>query len=274
MTEHPNCKINIGLNIVAKRPDGYHNLESVFYPIPIRDTLEIEKSDTFSFEQDGIALDCQISDNLCVKAYRLMQKDFPQVGSVAIRLTKNIPSGAGLGGGSSDAAFTIKMLNSLFLLGLRTEQLQGYAARIGADCAFFIENKPVFASQKGDVFQNITLDFSGYWLLLAKPDVGVSTAEAYRSIVPAPAPFDLRKIGSTPMEEWKHLVTNDFEKSVFEKLPVLRDIKERMYQGGAVYAAMSGSGSTIYGFFAKNQDITELRTDFEKRFFTAEIELQ
>ena len=272
MTELPNCKINIGLNIVGKRPDGYHNLESVFYPIPIRDTLEIKKSDTFSFEQDGIALDCQISDNFCVKAYRLMQKDFPQIGPVAIRLTKNIPSGAGLGGGSSDAAFTIKMLNSLFQLGLRTKQLQGYAARLGADCAFFIENNPVFASQKGDVFQDITLDFSGYRLLLAKPDVGVSTAEAYRSIVPAPAPFDLHKLGSTPMEEWKQLVTNDFEKSVFEKLPVLREIKERMYQGGAVYAAMSGSGSTIYGFFAKNQDITELRTDFEKRFFTAEIE--
>lgn len=272
MTEHPNCKINIGLNIVSKRTDGYHNLESVFYPIPISDTLEIVKADTFSFEQDGIALDCQGNENLCVKAYRMMQKDFPQIGPVAIRLTKNIPSGAGMGGGSSDAAFTIKMLNSLFQLGLQTEQLQGYAARIGADCAFFIENKPVFASQKGDVFQDITLDFSGYRLLLVKPEVGVSTSEAYKNIVPAPAPFDLRKLGSTPMEEWKQLVTNDFEKSVFEKLPVLREIKERMYQGGAVYAAMSGSGSTIYGFFAKDQDITELRTDFEKRFFTAEIE--
>lgn len=272
MTEHPNCKINIGLSVVAKRPDGYHNLESVFYPLPICDTLEILKADNFSFEQDGIALDCAGSDNLCVKAYRLMQKDFPQIGPVAIRLTKNIPSGAGMGGGSSDAAFTIKMLNSLFKLGLHTEQLQGYAARIGADCAFFIENKAVFASQKGDVFQDIALDLSGYRLLLVKPEVGVSTSEAYKSIVPAPAHFDLRKLGSTPMKEWKQLVTNDFEKSVFEKLTVLREIKERMYQGGAVYAAMSGSGSTIYGFFAKNQDITELRTDFDKRFFMAEIE--
>lgn len=272
MTEHPNCKINIGLNIVAKRPDGYHNLESVFYPLPICDTLEIEKADTFCFEQDGIALDCAGSDNLCVKAYRLMQKDFPQIGPVAIRLTKNIPSGAGLGGGSSDAAFTIKMLNSLFKLGLHTEQLQGYAARIGADCAFFIENKAVFASQKGDVFQDIALDLSGYRLLLVKPEVGVSTAEAYKSIVPAPAPFDLRKLGSTPMKDWKKLVTNDFEKGIFPKLPLLGEIKRQLYAHGALYASMSGSGSTIYGFFAKNQDITELRTDFEKRFFTAEIE--
>lgn len=273
MTEHPNCKINIGLNIVAKRPDGYHNLESVFYPIPLCDDLEIEKADTFSFVQDGNTLDCTDDNNLCVKAFKLMKSCYPELGNVRIRLTKHIPSGAGLGGGSTDAAFTLKMLNSLFKLGLQTEQLQGYAARLGADCAFFIENKAVFASQKGDEFQDIALDLSGYRLLLVKPDVGVSTAEAYKNIVPAPAPFDLRKLGSTPMEEWKQLVTNDFEKSVFEKLPVLREIKERMYQGGAVYAAMSGSGSTIYGFFAKKKDITELRTDFEKRFFTAEIAL-
>jgi len=273
MTEHPNCKINIGLNIVSKRPDGYHNLESVFYPIPLCDDLEIEKADTFSFVQDGNTLDCAGSDNLCVKAYRLMQKDFPQIGPVAIRLTKNIPSGAGMGGGSSDAAFTIKMINSLFQLGLHTEQLQGYAARIGADCAFFIENKAVFASQRGDVFQDITLDFSGYRLLLAKPDVGMSTAEAYRNIVPAPAPFHLGRIAETPIAEWKSLVFNDFEKSVFEKLPVLAQIKKEMYVHGALYASMSGSGSTIYGIFAPDSDTSEIAECYSGQYFTTELKL-
>ena len=273
MTEHPNCKINIGLSVVAKRPDGYHNLESVFYPIPLCDDLEIEKADTFCFEQDGIALDCADSDNLCVKAYRLMQKDFPQIGPVAIRLTKKIPSGAGLGGGSSDAAFTIKMLNSLFQLGLLTEQLQDYAARLGADCAFFIENKPVFASQKGDVFQDSPLDLTGYRLLLVKPDVGVSTAEAYRNIVPAPAPFDLGRIAETPIAEWKSLVFNDFEKSVFEKLPVLAQIKKEMYVHGTLYASMSGSGSTIYGIFAPDSDTSEIAERYSGQFFTAGFRL-
>lgn len=273
MKEYPNCKINIGLSVVSKRADGYHNLESVFYPVPLCDELEISKSESFSFLQDGNTLDCDYDNNLCIKAYRLLKSYFPELGNVDIRLTKHIPSGAGLGGGSSDAAFTLKMLNSLFHLGLSIEELQSLASQLGADCAFFIENKTVFASQKGDVFQDISLALDGYRLLLVKPEVGVSTAEAYRNIVPAPALFDLRTLGSTPMKEWKRLVTNDFEKSVFEKLPVLCEIKERMYQGGAVYAAMSGSGSTIYGFFAKNQDITELRTDLEKRFFTAEIEL-
>ena len=271
MTVHPNCKINIGLSIVGRRADGYHNIESVFFPLPVCDTLTIDKSDTFSFAQDGITLDCQPEKNLCVKAYHLLKADFPQIEPVSIRLTKNIPSGAGLGGGSSNAAYTLKTLNTLFHLGLHTEQLQGYAARLGADCAFFIENKPVFACQKGDEFESINLDFSGYTLLLVKPDVGVSTAEAYSMITPATAVFDLHRLDTTPMEEWKYLVTNDFEKSVFKKLLVLRNIKERMYSGGAVYASMSGSGSTIYGFFEARQDIAELRNDFEKMFFTAEI---
>lgn len=272
MTEHPNCKINIGLSVVERRSDGYHNLESVFYPVGLCDDLEIERSAAFSFSQNGIALDCDYSDNLCVKAYRLLQSEFPHIGPVSIRLTKRIPSGAGMGGGSADAAFTLKMLNTLFGLGLNNGQLQKYAARLGADCAFFIENKPVMAKGKGDEFEEIHLDLDGYRLLLVKPDVGVSTAEAYQSIVPAPAAFDLRKLECTPMAEWRYLAVNDFEKSVFEKLPVLAHIKHDLYDGGAVYAAMSGSGSTIYGFFAKNQDITELRTDFDKRFFTAEIE--
>ena len=273
MTEHPNCKINIGLNVVAKRPDGYHNIESVFYPIPLCDDLEIEKADTFSFVQDGNTLDCDLDNNLCVKAYRLLKSQFPELGNVSIRLTKKIPSGAGLGGGSSDAAFTLKMLNSLFALGLTVSQLQSFASQLGADCTFFIENKTAFVSQKGDEFQDITLDLSGYRLLLVKPDVGVSTAEAYKSIVPAPAPFDLRKIAETPVVEWKGLVTNDFEKGIFPKLPLLGEIKQQLYTHGALYASMSGSGSTVYGIFAPDFDISEMEKRYSGHFFTAGFSL-
>ncbi|MBO4741469.1 MAG: 4-(cytidine 5'-diphospho)-2-C-methyl-D-erythritol kinase [Bacteroidales bacterium] len=273
MTEHPNCKINIGLNVVAKRPDGYHNLESVFYPIPLCDDLEIEKSDTFSFVQDGNTLDCDLDNNLCVKAYRLLKSRFPELGNVRIRLTKHIPSGAGLGGGSTDAAFTLKMLNSLFHLGLTTQQLQSLASQLGADCTFFIENKTALVTQKGDVFQDSPLDLTGYRLLLVKPDVGVSTAEAYRNIVPAPAPFDLGRIAETPIAEWKSLVFNDFEKSVFEKLPVLAQIKKEMYVHGALYASMSGSGSTIYGIFAPDSDTSEIAERYSGQFFTAGFRL-
>ena len=273
MTEHPNCKINIGLNIVSKRPDGYHNLESVFYPIPLCDDLEIEKADTFSFVQDGNTLDCTDDNNLCVKAFKLMKSRYPELGNVRIRLTKHIPSGAGLGGGSTDAAFTLKMLNSLFHLGLTTPQMQSLASQLGADCTFFIENKTALVTQKGDVFQDSPLDLTGYRLLLVKPDVGVSTAEAYRNIVPAPAPFDLRNLGSTPMEEWKQSVTNDFEKSVFEKLPVLAQIKKEMYVHGALYASMSGSGSTIYGIFAPDSDTSEIAERYSGQYFTTELKL-
>ncbi len=273
MTEHPNCKINIGLSVVEKRPDGYHNLESVFYPVPLHDDLEIERSTAFSFSQNGIALDCEYCDNLCVKAYHLLLSEFPHIGPVSIRLTKRIPSGAGMGGGSADAAFTLKMLNTLFVLGLDTKQLQSYAARLGADCAFFIENKPVLAKGKGDEFEDIRLDLAGYRLLLVKPNVGVSTAEAYRSIVPAPATFDLRQLERTPIEDWKHFVVNEFEKPIFEKLPILAQIKQDLYNGGAVYAAMSGSGSTVYAIFGADSDTAELQKAFEKRFFTAVVEL-
>lgn len=273
MTEHPNCKINIGLSVVERRSDGYHNLESVFYPVGLCDDLEIERSAAFSFSQNGIALDCDYSDNLCVKAYRLLQSEFPHIGPVSIRLSKRIPSGAGMGGGSADAAFTLKMLNTLFGLGLNNGQLQKYAARLGADCAFFIENKPVMAKGKGDEFEEIHLDLGGYRLLLVKPDVGVSTAEAYQSIVPAPAAFDLHKLGSTPMKDWKKLVTNDFEKGIFPKLPLLGEIKQQLYAHGALYASMSGSGSTVYGIFASDSDILEIEKRYSGKFFTAGFRL-
>lgn len=273
MKEYPNCKINIGLSVVSKRADGYHNLESVFYPVPLCDELEISKSESFSFLQDGNTLDCDYDNNLCIKAYRLLKSYFPELGNVDIRLTKHIPSGAGLGGGSSDAAFTLKMLNSLFHLGLSIEELQSLASQLGADCAFFIENKTVFASQKGDVFQDISLALDGYKLLLVKPEVGVSTAEAYRNIVPVPALFDLREIAETPIEKWKDLVTNDFEKGIFQKLPILGDIKQRLYASGALYACMSGSGSTIYGIFAQDCDTAEIVKRYSEQYFTAEITL-
>lgn len=273
MKSFPNCKINIGLNVVSKRRDGYHDIESVFYPIPFCDELEINPADGFSFSQNGIPLDCDNEKNLCVKAYRLLKKDFPQMGNVCIRLTKNIPSGAGLGGGSSDAAFTLKMLNGIFNLNISTSKLEEYAVRLGADCAIFIENRPKFASGLGNVFSETKTDLSGYRLLLVKPDVGVSTAEAYKGVIPHKPVFNLRNLDRFPISEWQDLAVNDFEKSVFGKLPVLAEIKKKIMCHGALYSAMSGSGSTIYGIFEPNHDLNPIGKEFEEEHFTKIIEL-
>lgn len=257
MTTQPNCKINLGLHIVEKRPDGYHNIETIFYPIkPLCDQLEISPSDNFEFEIDGIALDCTAEDNLCIKAYKLIKADYPnEVTNVSIKLRKNIPFGAGLGGGSADAAFTLTMINTIFDLHLSTEQLQRYARRIGADCAFFIKNIPLYATQKGDVFEDITLSLRNYMLLIVKPDVYISTAEAYSGVKPQKPKYNLKEIIAKPVEEWKNYMYNDFEKTIFESHPLLANIKEMMYTQGALYAAMSGSGSTIFGIFDKNAEI-------------------
>ena len=257
MLEYPNCKINLGLHVVRRRDDGYHDLESLFIPVPLCDELEINPSTRFSFMQSGINVGCYPEDNIVVKAFNLMRKECgTRLPDVEIHLHKKIPFGAGLGGGSSDAAFTLRMLNNLFDLGMDNQRLRILAAKLGADCAFFIDNLPTLAKGIGD--QLTTLDFNplkGYTLLMVKPDESVSTAEAYRGITPREqrsiqTTCDLSKAVTRPIGEWKELIVNDFEETVFTHHPRLAAIKEELYAEGALYASMSGSGSTIYGIFS------------------------
>lgn len=256
MITYPNCKINLGLNVVEKRPDGYHNLETIFLPVPLCDVLEIEPSAKFLFTQEGITLDNIPEDNLCVKAYRVLQQDFPQmVGPVRMRLEKNIPFGAGLGGGSSDAAFTLKMLRDIFGLPLDDAQLERYAASIGADCAFFIRNQAAYATGIGDILEPISVDMSQYRFALFKPSDRVPTREAYAGIKPHPSAHDLRESVRKPIAQWRDLIFNDFELSVLPSHPRIAQIKDSLYEQGALYASMTGSGAAVFGFFPKDVEI-------------------
>lgn len=253
MIVYPNAKINIGLNVVEKRPDGYHNLETVFYPIELLDVMEITDSEVFSIRVTGTVLDGSPEDNLVTRAYRMLAEDF-DVPPVAIHLHKHIPTGAGLGGGSSDAAFTIKALNDKFNMGLSTEQMEGYASRLGADCAFFIKDEPVFATGIGDVFHPMDFSLKGKTIVLVKPDTHVATADAYRHVKPFAPATSLTELLRAPLKEWKESVVNDFEASVFQKYPEIAAIKDRLYDLGAEYASMSGSGSAVYGIFDRPVD--------------------
>jgi 4-diphosphocytidyl-2-C-methyl-D-erythritol kinase len=288
MILYPNCKINLGLNIVERRLNGYHNIETVFLPIPLADCLELTPASEDSFTMDGRELDCSAKDNLVVRVLATLRGEGVEVPPVAIRLTKNIPSGAGLGGGSTDAAFMMKGLNELFNLGLTKEKMAGMVGRLGADCPVFINNVPVYAEGKGDEFQDlcvpllekrycalppvgsclpptITLSvpasLDGYWLVLVKPDDFVSTREAYASVTPKVPKQSLKNIISKPVKSWKGLMINDFEKSVFTSHPVIESIVEQMYMLGATYAAMSGSGSTVYGLFKHQPHLGEVFAD-------------
>lgn len=267
MTVYPNAKINLGLNVVERRPDGYHNIETIFYPIGIQDILNIETSETctdYSFSTSGIIVDGNTDDNLIVKAYHLLRSefDFP---AVDISLHKQIPFGAGLGGGSSDAAFTLKALNELFDLKISSKKLETLATKLGADCPFFIQNKPVYATGIGNVFSPVKISLKGYWMLLVKPDIHVSTAEAYAGITPTPSEKPLTELIQFPILEWKNYIKNDFEKTVFAKQPEIAKLKEKMYDLGALYASMSGSGSAVYGIFSEKTTYEGL---FEESFVT------
>lgn len=265
MISFPNAKINIGLNVVGMRSDGYHNLETVFYPIPLCDALEIVPAKRLSLTTLGLPVAGDWEKNLVVRAFRLLQTDFG-IPEVAIVLQKNIPMGAGLGGGSSDAAFMLKMLNAHFSLHLTIEQLERYASQLGADCAFFVRNKPVFAEGIGNEFSPISLSLKGWHIVLIKPDTHISTAEAYRGVKCVSPELRLREALQSPMTAWKECVCNDFEASVFPLHPELGEIKQWLYDCGAVYAAMSGSGSTIYGLFSPDFDAAKLpKTDNEGR---------
>ncbi|HMG08999.1 MAG TPA: 4-(cytidine 5'-diphospho)-2-C-methyl-D-erythritol kinase [Mucilaginibacter sp.] len=258
----PNAKINIGLNITERRPDGYHNLETIFYPINIKDALEVVMSDELSFDSSGLDIPGGMEDNLCIKGYHLLKKDH-DLPPVSIHLHKNIPIGAGLGGGSSDAAFFIKLINQQFKLGLSVDEMTGYARKLGADCAFFIEGKPVFAFEKGDEFEPIKLDLSNYKIALVMPDVHISTSEAFSGIKPAPVKDSLLELITEPITEWKKYIKNDFETSVFKNHVEIRGVKASLYEAGAIYASMSGSGASVFGIFEQTPDLQHLEMENE-----------
>ncbi|HEY0897388.1 MAG TPA: 4-(cytidine 5'-diphospho)-2-C-methyl-D-erythritol kinase [Sphingobacteriaceae bacterium] len=248
MVAFPNAKINIGLNITERRSDGYHNLETIFYPVAIRDALEVVESADLTFTSTGIGIPGAADSNLCLKAFRLLAADLP-VPNVHIHLHKQIPIGAGLGGGSSDAAFFIRLMNEKFELGLSGGQMEDYCRRLGADCPFFVRNEPVFACGVGDVFRPLSLDLSPYFLVLVQPAVHISTAEAYQGVKPLKPATSLSDLIRLPVEEWTGAVKNDFEASVFPNHPAVRDVKDQLYEAGALYSSMSGSGSSVYGIF-------------------------
>ena len=274
MKTTPNCKINLGLRVLCKRPDGYHDLETLFIPVPLCDELEItvlrqtsaliegDQEGQCLFSQTGIPVDCAPEDNICVKAYNLLLNDFPQMPPVHIRLGKHIPFGAGLGGGSSDAAFTLCMLNEMFALGLSDDQLEQYAARLGADCAFFVRNNPAQALGIGDRLTPLDSNpLAGYRLVMAKPDDAVSTREAYAHIRlhdPEVALEPLSQAVRKPISTWGETIVNDFEASVFPSHPRIVSLKATFYAHGALYASMSGSGATVFALFSPEADLTAL----------------
>lgn len=260
MVVFPNCKINIGLKIIGKRPDGFHNLETVFFPIPLHDSLEIIRANKHStevvFSQTGNLVEGNANDNLCVKAYHLLQKDYPQLPAIQMHLHKTIPMGAGLGGGSADAAFTLQLLNNSFGLQLAQEQLISYALMLGSDCPFFIINKPCFATGRGEILQPINISLKGFHLVLINPGIHINTGWAFGQLQKIPntanSSKNLKHFITEPILNWRYTISNDFEEPVFCAHPALKKIKENLYQQGAVYAAMSGSGSTIYGLFTSS----------------------
>ena len=264
----PNAKINIGLNIVGKRPDGYHDLQTVFYPIPITDAIEIKQQGNiaapYEFESSGICVPGVAEDNLVVRVFLSLQKEF-DLPPVSINLAKHIPVGAGLGGGSSDCAFMMKLLNEFFSLGFSDEEMERRLSSFGADCAFFVRNRPVFAEGVGNVFSPVCVSLKDYFIVLVKPDIHISTRQAYSAVVPAEPTEDLKKTLTTkPVSQWKNRVNNAFEKSVFTLYPNLGTIKETLYDMGAIYASMTGCGSAIYGIF--DRPVTNAPTVFHDCF--------
>jgi len=248
----PNSKINIGLHVADKRGDGYHNIETIFFPVQVNDVLEIISAEELKFSVSGLTIAGNTNDNLCVKSYRLLKNDFPQLPQVNIFLHKAIPMGAGLGGGSADGAFALLLLNRLFQLNLSADQLIGYASQLGSDCPFFIINKPCFASGRGEILEQIQIDLSAYSFLLVHPNIHINTAWAFSKLKISGKNKSVKEIISQPISGWKEELKNDFEEPVFSNYPQLKMIKEKLYRAGALYASMTGSGSTFFGIFEKN----------------------
>ncbi len=288
MILYPNCKINLGLNVVSKRNDGYHNIETIFLPIPLVDCLELNPAHEDEFVIDGQQLDCSANDNLVMRVLNMLRAEDIDVPPVSIRLTKRIPSGAGLGGGSTDAAFMMKGLNELFDLGLTEHQMAHRVGRLGADCPVFIANKPVYAEGKGEIFTSLNIPMvkkqyfalppvgaslpptieldmptalDGYWLVLVKPNDFISTREAYAAVHPHPSDLSLTDIIAQPIKTWRGSMKNAFEESVFPTHPIVAGICEQLYMLGASYSAMSGSGSTVYGLFRRKPVLGDVFSD-------------
>lgn len=288
MIKFVNAKINIGLNVVAKRPDGYHDLQTVFYPVglecglphqpePFDDILEVsyQKGDVSGcrFQFVGNPIDCHPKKNLVVKAaslflgkYNEQFQDLGNYGMFEITLDKHLPDGAGLGGGSADASFTLEMLNEVTGGKFGKEQLLKMSLKLGADCPFFLFNRPCYAEGIGEKLSPLDIDLSGYTILIVKPDIHVSTADAFAGITPREPDFDLRYLQYLPVEDWKKNVKNDFETTVFAKYPLLAEIKQQLYEAGAVYASMSGSGSAIYGIFSEKEAALKERRHLESTY--------
>jgi 4-diphosphocytidyl-2-C-methyl-D-erythritol kinase len=269
MLTFPNAKINLGLHIVAKRPDGYHDLETVFYPIGLTDALEVtlcrdntaDRPAKCRLHLSGVPVAGADADNLVTRAYHLLDERF-SLPPVEVWLYKQIPTGAGLGGGSADGAYMLKLLNSRFALSLTDDELEEYAARLGADCPFFIDNMPVFAQGTGNLFSPACVWLRGYELVVVKPDVSVSTREAFARIVPRTPQVSVLEVVERPVSEWAAHLVNDFEASIFPQYPVIGHLKEELYRQGALYASMSGSGSAVYGLFRTPSELTA--TAFER----------
>ncbi|MDD2551870.1 MAG: 4-(cytidine 5'-diphospho)-2-C-methyl-D-erythritol kinase [Dysgonamonadaceae bacterium] len=254
----PNAKINLALNIVSKRFDGYHNIETIFYPIALKDALEIVPSKDnkmYRFFQTGIDVQTKAENNLVIKALMLLSAE-KYIPNIDIHLFKKIPHGAGLGGGSSNAAFMLKLLNGTFSLGYSYAELKQFAMKLGADCSFFLNNTPAFATGIGDKLEEIDLSLEEYYFVLIKPDITVSTKEAYAQIIPKQPAVSLKEIVKLPIGEWRETMFNDFETPLFKKHPEIKEIKETLYNKGALYASMTGSGTSVYGFFEKKPDIS------------------
>ena len=271
MISFPIAKINLGLNVVEKRPDGYHNLQTVFYPVPIKDALEVHVMDeAFPSDYDcdlkvtNITIEGDEQRNLVVRAYQLLKQDFPTLPRIHSHLWKGIPTQAGMGGGSSDCAYMMLLLNQQFQLGLTDEQLIEYAAKLGADCAFFILSRPCYAEGIGEKLQPIDLSLSGYYIAVVRPDIPVPTKEAFSRIRPHYPALNCRETVMQPVETWRDTLINDFEESVFALHPEIGNIKQQLYDMGATYAAMSGSGSALFGLFKKQPD--SLSQEFPNMF--------
>lgn len=252
-----NCKINLGLRVLRKRADGYHDLETVFYPIPFNDVIEVIRTEQspVQFSSSGLAIDVAPEQNLCMKAYELLRRSY-DIPPFQLHLHKNIPSGAGLGGGSANAAFTLKLLNNKFNLGLGTEQLLDLALQLGSDCPFFIVNKPCIARGRGELFEPVDLSrLRGHKLVLVNPGIHVSTAWAFSRLRIKDDGVPVKEVIMQPVDSWKHRLVNDFEEAVFAEYPAIRAIKDKLYERGAVYASMSGSGSCVFGLFEAGVDV-------------------
>ncbi len=264
MIDFSPCKINIGLSIISKLDNGYHNIESVFYPIPLNDIIEVTKrnDNKFNYSQSGLIINGDIKDNLLFKAWKLIDTTY-KIGGINIHIHKQIPMQAGLGGGSSNASTLLKMLNKILGLKISNSELKSFATQLGADCPFFIDNKETYAFNIGTDFKNISLNLSNYNIVLVKAPVAVSTKNAYSGIVPKKSNIDLQQISTLNITNWKNDIVNDFEQPIFKIHPVLNQIKNQLYSQDAIYSAMSGSGSTIYGIFDK----TNIKLDFPEDYF-------